>query len=128
MKYTVHQSVVDAEFLAFLAMACEHSIDETRDPKEYTTELNFKVCSEGKTVGAFSCDVEKYGTHNVLYVLAAGADSGHNVLPKIVSFCLAAAQMIGAEFIACDSKRKGMARVLQSLGFQVRGTYHFKAV
>lgn len=128
MTYTVHQSIVDAEFLAFLAMACEYSIDETSNPKEYTTGLNFKVRFEGQTVGAFSCDVEKYGTHNVLYVLAAGASAGNNVIPKIVSFCLDAARMIGADFIACDSKRKGMARVLKSLGFQVRGTYHFKAV
>jgi hypothetical protein len=105
-----------------LARALPHCVEDVRDVGELIAAPGavFELRGEGgETIAALSLQVE--GPPRVLRCLAAGAKPGANALPAFIAFMEHQARRIGAEQIACTTRRPGLLRALQRRGWQIAG-------
>ena len=82
----------------------------------------FDVVADGQTVGAFAVRVDTYSTGRELSVTAAGGVGDLGQTEAMAAWCEQQARdVIGARALSCQTRRRGLVRKLEGLGYRVSG-------
>ncbi len=82
----------------------------------------FELVRDGQPVGAFSVRVDDYSTGRELTVTAAGASTDSGAAEAVARWAEEqAAGRIGARSVTCTTRRRGLVRRLERLGYECTG-------
>ncbi|MDN3923313.1 hypothetical protein [Roseateles violae] len=81
----------------------------------------FDVMDAAGPRASFALRVDQFQGARVLTVTAAGGDSAAGCVAAMVAFAEREAQRIGATVLTCETRRRGLVRVLERHGYRVAG-------
>jgi hypothetical protein len=81
----------------------------------------FEIVDGAQVVGAFAARVDHYSSGREITVTAAGAQTAAGSVEAVAAWADEQAERIGADSLTCTTRRRGMVRKLEKLGFECAG-------
>jgi len=82
----------------------------------------FELVDGDQVVGAFAAQIHSYSDGRQISVTAAGGLPGYDLVGAMDAWvCMQAAGPIGARYLTCTTRRRGLIKRLQRAGYTVAG-------